>query len=28
MLKFELSGLWSRRINQKDHLIYKMDEIL
>ncbi len=28
-LKFELSGLWSRRINQKDRLIYKIeDEII
>jgi len=25
-LKYELSGLWSRRINLKDRLIYKFDE--
>ncbi|MCX2491986.1 Txe/YoeB family addiction module toxin [Pedobacter sp. PF22-3] len=25
-LKFELSGLWSRRINQKDRLIYKIED--
>ncbi|QEK50338.1 Txe/YoeB family addiction module toxin [Pedobacter aquae] len=25
-LKYELSGFWSRRINQKDRLIYKVQE--
>ncbi|MFD1628617.1 Txe/YoeB family addiction module toxin [Pseudopedobacter beijingensis] len=25
-LKHELSGFWSRRINQKDRLIYKVEE--
>lgn len=25
-LKYELQGYWSRRINQKDHLIYKVEE--
>ena len=25
-LKHNLSGLWSRRISQKDHLIYKFDD--
>jgi len=25
-LKYELSGFWSRRINQKDRLIYKVNE--
>jgi len=25
-LKFELSGFWSRRINQKDRMIYKVEE--
>ncbi|MDR7208877.1 Txe/YoeB family addiction module toxin [Flavobacterium piscis] len=25
-LKFEYSGFWSRRINQKDRLIYKVEE--
>ena len=25
-LKYEYSGYWSRRINQKDRLIYKVDE--
>lgn len=25
-LKYELSGFWSRRINQKDRLIYKVEE--
>lgn len=25
-LKHELSGFWSRRINQKDRLIYKINE--
>jgi toxin YoeB len=25
-LKWELSGYWSRRINQKDRLIYKVEE--
>ena len=25
-LKYNLSGLWSRRINQQDRLIYKVDE--
>ena len=25
-LKYELSGLWSRRISHKDRLIYKFDE--
>ncbi len=25
-LKYELAGLWSRRINQRDRLIYKIDE--
>jgi toxin YoeB len=24
-LRYELSGFWSRRINQKDRLIYKVD---
>ncbi len=24
-LKYELSGFWSRKINQKDRLIYKID---
>jgi toxin YoeB len=24
-LKYELSGLWSRRINQKDRLAYQID---
>ncbi|MCO5951038.1 Txe/YoeB family addiction module toxin [Mucilaginibacter sp. RT5R15] len=25
-LKYELSGFWSRKINQKDRLIYKVHE--
>lgn len=25
-LKYELTGYWSRRINSKDRLIYKVDE--
>jgi toxin YoeB len=25
-LKYELSGYWSRRINQKDRMIYKVEE--
>jgi toxin YoeB len=25
-LKFELTGLWSRKINQKDRLVYKVEE--
>ncbi len=25
-LKYELSGFWSRRINQKDRIIYKVNE--
>ena len=25
-LKYELSGFWSRRINNKDRIIYKVDE--
>lgn len=25
-LKYELKGFWSRRINQKDRLIYKVEE--
>jgi toxin YoeB len=25
-LKYELAGFWSRRINQKDRLIYKVEE--
>lgn len=25
-LKYELSGYWSRRINQKDRLVYKVEE--
>lgn len=25
-LKYEFTGYWSRRINQKDRLIYKIDE--
>ena len=25
-LKYQLSGFWSREINQKDRLIYKVDE--
>ena len=25
-LKYEYSGFWSRRINQKDRLIYRVDE--
>ncbi|MFD2145553.1 Txe/YoeB family addiction module toxin [Mucilaginibacter antarcticus] len=25
-LKYDLSGLWSRRINQKDRVIYEVDE--
>lgn len=24
-LKFELSGFWSRRLNKKDRIIYKVD---
>lgn len=26
LLKYELSGYWSRRINRKDRMIYKVDE--
>jgi toxin YoeB len=26
-LKYELSGLWSRHINQKDRLIYKINNL-
>ena len=25
-LKYELAGFWSRRVNQKDRLIYKVEE--
>jgi toxin YoeB len=25
-LKYELSGFWSRKVNQKDRLIYKVNE--
>jgi toxin YoeB len=25
-LRYELSGFWSRRINQKDRMIYKVEE--
>lgn len=25
-LKYEYSGLWSRRINQKDRLVYRIEE--
>ncbi|MCX2679148.1 Txe/YoeB family addiction module toxin [Galbibacter sp. EGI 63066] len=25
-LKYELSGYWSRRINQKDRLVYKIED--
>lgn len=25
-LRYELSGFWSRKINQKDRMIYKVDE--
>ena len=25
-LRFDLAGGWSRRINQEDHLVYKVDE--
>ena len=25
-LRYELSGFWSRRINQKDRLIYRVDD--
>ncbi len=25
-MKYELSGLWSRRLSQKDRLIYKFDD--
>ncbi|MGB3293050.1 MAG: Txe/YoeB family addiction module toxin [Phormidesmis sp.] len=25
-MKYELSGLWSRRVSQKDRLIYKFDD--
>lgn len=25
-VKYELSGFWSRRINQKDRMIYKVDD--
>lgn len=28
ILKHELSGLWSRRINQKDRLIYRVEEAI
>jgi len=27
-LKHNLSGYWSRRINQKDRLIYRIDEVI
>jgi len=27
-LKYEYSGYWSRRINQKDRLIYRVDEMM
>ncbi len=27
-LKFKLSGYWSRQINKKDRLIYKIDEVV
>ncbi len=26
LLKYDLAGFWSRRINQKDRLIYKIEE--
>ena len=26
MLKYNLSGLWSRRISQKDRLVYRFDD--
>jgi toxin YoeB len=26
-LKYELSGFWSRRINQKERLIYKINDV-
>ncbi|MFP5082113.1 Txe/YoeB family addiction module toxin [Pedobacter sp. JCM 36344] len=26
-LKYELSGFWSRRINQKDRLIYRINDL-
>jgi len=26
-LKYELSGFWSRRINSKDRLVYKINEL-
>ncbi|WP_221393380.1 Txe/YoeB family addiction module toxin [Dyadobacter sp. NIV53] len=26
-LKYELSGFWSRRINPKDRLVYKIDNL-
>ena len=26
LLKYELSGFWSRKINKKDRLIYKVEE--
>ena len=26
-LKYELSGFWSRRINSKDRLVYKIDDL-
>ncbi len=26
LLKYDLSGFWSRRLSQKDRLIYKFDE--
>ncbi len=25
-MKYELSGLWSRRLSQKDRLVYKFDD--
>ena len=25
-LRFDLAGCWSRRINQEDRLVYKVDE--
>ena len=25
-LRYELSGFWSRKVNQKDRMIYKVDE--
>ena len=28
LLKYELSGFWSRKINQKDRMIYKVEEYI